>query len=221
MPNIKIGPSEQQEVVRLYSNGMTATAIAKQMHVEVDTVTRALRRAGVSIHRGPRRRITAQDAQAMVIRYDAGENTVQIAIAFDCDAGTVQRHLKENGVTLRPAGFQQGEGHHNWKGGRIVTDSGYALVLIRPDDFYYPMAQIKTTNARYCLEHRLVMAKHLGRLLRDDETVHHKDDRDRQNNDISNLQLRQGKHGKGAVFRCKSCGSHDVEPIELASHVEH
>ncbi len=224
MPNIKVGPHEQQEAIRLYETGMTATVIAKQMHVGVETITRALKRAGIAIHRGPRRRITVQDAQAMAAFYTEGQSTVQIAGAFDCDAGTVQRHLRENGVELRPAGFQQGEGHHSWHGGRIVSEDGYVLVLVRPDDPFYPMAQIKAAGvngARYCLEHRLVMAKHLGRLLSEDETVHHIDDRDRQNNDISNLQLRQGKHGKGAAFRCADCGSHNIEPIELASPTSH
>ena len=98
-----------------------------------------------------------------------------------------------------------------------MTADGYVLLLVREDDPLYPMAQMKTTDARYCFEHRLVMARHLGRLLRDDETVHHVDDRDRQNNDISNLQLRQGKHGKGAAFRCADCGSHNVVPVPLAT----
>lgn len=64
------------------------------------------------------------------------------------------------------------------------------------------------------LEHRHVMAEHLGRPLTDDETVHHLDG-DKANNALGNLQLRQGRHGKGARFVCRSCGSHDVEAVEL------
>ena len=37
-------------------------------------------------------------------------------------------------------------------------------------------------------EHRYVMEKHLGRSLRRDEVVHHKDG-DKQNNDIQNLEV--------------------------------
>ncbi len=64
----------------------------------------------------------------------------------------------------------RGEGHASWKGGRRLNSQGYVLVWIPPDDFFYPMAD----KNGHVLEHRLVMAKHLGRCLWEWEVVHHK-----------------------------------------------
>lgn len=40
-------------------------------------------------------------------------------------------------------------------------------------------------------------------------------DGDRKNNDITNLQLRIGKHGSGVQYRCMECGSTKLEPVEV------
>lgn len=84
---------------------------------------------------------------------------------------------------LRPC-RPKGDECHNWKGGRVIGSGGYIHIFLCPDDFFYSMAK----SNGYVLEHRLVVAKRLGRCLQRWELVHHKD-HDRSNNIDSNLQL--------------------------------
>jgi hypothetical protein len=107
-------------------------------------------------------------------------------------------------------GKKRGAEHHAWRGGRALHGDGYVQVRI-PDD--HPYAGMRR-NAHYILEHRLVMAEHLGRALRPDETVHHRNGR-RDDNRLENLELRSGKHGAGAAMCCARCGSTDLVPVEV------
>jgi len=57
------------------------------------------------------------------------------------------------------------EKHWRWKGGKTLHGNGYILIKNREHPF--------CTNQGYVLEHRLVMEKHIGRLLKPEEVVHH------------------------------------------------
>lgn len=81
---------------------------------------------------------------------------------------------------------RQGRGPNSasWKGGKIKSYWGYILIRLQPDDFFSPMAD----KSSYVLEHRLVVARRLGRNLQPWEIVHYKD-HVRDHNEDSNLQL--------------------------------
>ena len=108
-------------------------------------------------------------------------------------------------------GLKVGKNSKNWKGGRTRTTEGYIWLKLDENDPYVCMTD---PQRRYILEHRYVMAQYLGRALYTWETVHHNDG-DKENNTISNLQLRIGRHGKGQSYKCMDCGSHRLEPTPL------
>lgn len=63
----------------------------------------------------------------------------------------------------------KGDKHNNWKGGRAKAGNGYIQIYLQTDDPFYPM----TKKDGYVFEHRLVVAKELGRCLTKQEIVHH------------------------------------------------
>jgi hypothetical protein len=68
----------------------------------------------------------------------------------------------------------------HWRGGRGPHNAGYIRLRRRGHPMADPHGDV--------LEHRLVMAEHLGRMLTADEVVHHING-DRADNRIENLQL--------------------------------
>jgi endogenous inhibitor of DNA gyrase (YacG/DUF329 family) len=123
---------------------------------------------------------------------------------------SVAKYCSQECAYASRSGWRQGDKHPSWKGGRHVDNNGYINVLLTDDHQYASMRR----NHRYALEHRIVMAESLGRTLERHETVHHKNG-DRQDNRIENLQLRNGRHGKGHSLRCRACGSTDIEHLEI------
>jgi hypothetical protein len=116
------------------------------------------------------------------------------------------------GWSIEKAISSEGINHRsNWKGGKIIDSNGYILMYVSESD---PLFSMTHGKGSYALEHRIKIARHLGRLLLESETVHHING-DRSDNCLSNLQLRIGRHGKGQAYCCAECGSSNLRPIEL------
>lgn len=87
-------------------------------------------------------------------------------------------------VSAKPDSWRNREGHPHWRGGRHVTVGGYVQVVVPLDD---PMICMADDRGRI-FEHRLVMARRLGRPLAPEEHVHHLNAQ-KQDNRIENLEL--------------------------------
>jgi len=79
----------------------------------------------------------------------------------------------------KACGGRYGSSSSHWKGGK-TKNNGY-IYLKNPEHLF-------CNNQRYVLEHRLIMEKFLGRLLKLEEVVHHKNNV-RDDNRIENLML--------------------------------
>jgi hypothetical protein len=75
---------------------------------------------------------------------------------------------------------QLGEGNSVWKGGRTIAAGGYVTIL-KPN---HPFADV---NGRI-KEERLIMEKHIGRYLKPEEIIHHKN-YNKMDNRIENLEI--------------------------------
>lgn len=199
-----------KKVAEDYAAGIPMAEIKDKHKVGAWAIRTAVKDNGVELRgRGGRwRQFTNKDkAEAVRLYKEDGWTQGQIAAKFNSSQPIVGRLLASLGIKIKNS--VRGERHGSWNGGRTVIN-GYIGVMVSDDDPMKCMAH----HTGYVLEHRLVMARYLGRPLTDHETVHHLDD-DKANNRLDNLQLRFGRHGKGVVLKCRCCGSSDIVPVEL------
>lgn len=99
----------------------------------------------------------------------------------------------------------------------MVVAGGYMIVKLHEDD---PLTVMEMrARERWVPEHRLVMARAIGRPLKKSETVHHING-DRADNRLQNLQLRQGRHGPGTIGECADCGSRHIIYVGIGDSQE-
>ena len=113
-----------------------------------------------------------------------------------------RKHTEESKRKMSFA--QSGNKHSCWKGGRIKMSNGY-IAVYKPD---HPFPNIYNRGKGYVLEHRLMMEEYIGRYLRKDEVVHHKNDI-RHDNRIENLLLTShgehiGNHNRKRMWKKES-----------------
>jgi hypothetical protein len=119
---------------------------------------------------------TTDQLEAAIARYVAGCTIAEID-ALGVPQTTLLRHLRKRNIPVRAPGRSYGPRS------RLYVDkrSGYIRC-------YAPDHPHLGGRAHVLLEHVRLMELEIGRRLHPDEVVHHRD-RNRQNNDMSNLQL--------------------------------
>lgn len=99
------------EMVRRYQAGESATGLAKDFGVAIDTAIKALRREGVAIRgAGSARAFSPADDVELGKLYSAGASLADLAAKYDVGTGPVTRAIKRAGVPIRKPGIRRRTG---------------------------------------------------------------------------------------------------------------
>jgi hypothetical protein len=206
--NAKLPIKEELVVVEKYKFGKTMEKLGFEYGLSLVSIRNILlaygekpRAAGSKV-----KFFSNQKLDEICDLYKSGLSQEKIAKKIGTSQCLISRILRSKGINK---GVRSGENHPHWKGG-VLDFGGYNAELISKKDPMFCMAN----SMGYVMQHRVVMARHLGRPLQKTETVHHING-DKKDNRIENLQLRQGKHGINQCHQCADCGSKNIVAVPL------
>lgn len=166
-----------ERVRLLYSQGLRQKDIAPLVGVCVATLVVRMKESGIAtrshLERFPEKRNRPEVLVSQLVEgYNRGLTLTELALEYQTPEETVRRWLHERGVCMRPRSF--------WVPGSRPTGKGKYKMVKQADN---PKA-----HKGMMREHDVVMEAHIGRGLRLDEQVHHKNGL-KWDNRLENLEL--------------------------------
>jgi len=164
-------------------NIKNATIVAKLIGTSSQaTITQILRKYNEPIVQPTRNHKCNKYANQIIELYLNGISSTEITklLPKSISYVTIINFLRDNGIEINEAGFQEKEENPNWNNGITYDEHGY-ISIYKPD---HPRASYNG----YVKKHVLVMEEKLGRYLTKEEVVHHIDE-NIINNSPENLML--------------------------------
>jgi hypothetical protein len=168
--NHRFKGSQLETLAAEYRAGTSLNELASRYGGSAPAVRGALRRHGVPLRDKGRHQYWTPERTAWLLeQHESGRSNTDIAQELGFSPRAIGTRLLKLGAIPRGP-VLKGPAHHSWNGGTSITHGGYVQVKLPDDD---PMVSMRNANG-YVLEHRLVMARKLGRPLLPGEQPHHK-----------------------------------------------
>ena len=181
----------QDEIVSHYSGGKNMSVIARQYGISSSSVARVLKRKNVDTTVPPYTLLRGESEKPICEQYKGGASLTKLAKQNNLSVTGIHKILKRNGVERRRRGGKV----------REVPDHIVQDILTRFADGESQQSIADTHGFRQV---------HVSRIVKLHQSVPHSWQHRREN-----LELRNGKHGKGQCLQCAECGSRNLIPVAL------